>query len=231
MPRKPASPPHALRHIRQAAGKTQQEFAEILGVSRETILSIELGRMKMPSDLALKVRVETGCCLSEKQGPRGKRVFDVKAIAADTMKPYTPADFHEHRESMSDFYNSNPGELLAVCEAAVRAIDLLIHSAQRRGGGVMLAFVKDFEIFLAKSFESFGLAPFFSGYVAEQFGTDGRKKFAALNFPLAPLSTAFSYASSVEEEAAARLSKKNKSDAEVMPAKKKRSSPRRERKP
>jgi DNA-binding XRE family transcriptional regulator len=201
-----------------ATGKTQKEFAAMLGIGRESILSIELGRMKMPSDLALKIRVETGCCLTESTGRRGERIFDVKAVAADTLKKYTPIDFRGHREAMDEFYNSDSEELISMCQGATRAIDLMLHAANRRGGGVMLAFVKDFENFLARTFESFRLASFLEGYVRESYESSAPAKVAAKSFPLAPLSTAYPFPSSVEMDVASKW-KSSKSDAKVMPKK------------
>jgi len=143
----------------------------MLGVSRETVLSIEGRRMKMPSDLALKVRIETGCCLKESKNQRGRPTFDVVAIATSTLKKYKAEDFAEHRQAMNEIYSSDATELTTMCQGATRAVDLLIHAASRRGGSVMLGFLKDLENFLAKSFESYGLRAFLSGYIEEKFSS------------------------------------------------------------
>ncbi|MCM3609772.1 helix-turn-helix transcriptional regulator [Planococcus sp. MERTA32b] len=46
---------HRIKELRTASGWTQEQFAEKLGVSRQTIISIENGRYKPSLELAYKV--------------------------------------------------------------------------------------------------------------------------------------------------------------------------------
>lgn len=51
---------HVRRYRRQAHGMTQQELAERLGVSRQTIISIERGRYNPSVGLALRLAETLG---------------------------------------------------------------------------------------------------------------------------------------------------------------------------
>lgn len=44
-----------LRRLREASGATQAELAAVLGVSRQTVISIEQGRYAPSLDLALRL--------------------------------------------------------------------------------------------------------------------------------------------------------------------------------
>ena len=75
MPRPPTLQVHLRRHRLLADGMTQQELARRVGVSRQTIISIERGRYRPSVELALRlaavfsVKVEELFELSDKERP------------------------------------------------------------------------------------------------------------------------------------------------------------------
>ena len=55
------SPPaNNIARLRRTLGKTQGDFADLLGVSRNTITSVETGRLKLSDKLARRISEETG---------------------------------------------------------------------------------------------------------------------------------------------------------------------------
>ena len=51
---------HPLAVLRQIIGLTQKDFAKLVGKSTTTIQAIELGKLQLSKDLAVKISVETG---------------------------------------------------------------------------------------------------------------------------------------------------------------------------
>ena len=56
---------HPLREIRKTIGASQAVLAEWVGTSRDTILSIETGRLKISPKLAWRIMSATGACPKE----------------------------------------------------------------------------------------------------------------------------------------------------------------------
>jgi len=84
-------PPRILkpsRKIREALGLNQSEMGELLGVSRNTVVKLENGQMKMPRTLAYRYRTVTGCDL--RVGEPSNEAEDILEVMP-TMKgmPYT----------------------------------------------------------------------------------------------------------------------------------------------
>jgi|GEM_PF-604005 DNA-binding XRE family transcriptional regulator len=52
-----------LSSLRGVIGKSQVEFAAMVGVKKETIIYIENGRQKLTTDLANRIRAATGVCI------------------------------------------------------------------------------------------------------------------------------------------------------------------------
>lgn len=74
MPRKP-SHPHVLRDLRNTIGKTQAEFATMVGVKPITINRIENGTLAISALLSIRIQVQTGISISElAKGRRGKLI-------------------------------------------------------------------------------------------------------------------------------------------------------------
>ena len=94
MPRKP-SVSHPLRQIREAVGKTQPEFAQMVGCSTPTIRGIENGQRRVTQELAERIMDETGAwpfCLSE----NWQEAFDLRG------EPYTAVSYLRFKEGLDE---------------------------------------------------------------------------------------------------------------------------------
>jgi len=194
MPRKPSFN-HPLRKIRTAAGWTQGKCAEMLGVSRDTIQSVENGRLPMSDELALRVRAQTGCLLTRRTDPDGKERYHVVAGSVESLGTYTREFFEKHRKGMQSWDSE---DFQSHVKAVINCVNLLMRAAKRRGGGTALAIEHDLEQFLVKTYESYGLKTYLKALLRddvlplfdeEAFDLD----LLVRTFPLAPLSTSYSF--------------------------------------
>jgi transcriptional regulator with XRE-family HTH domain len=89
-----------LRQLRHAIGKTQREFAAIVGVTRHTIESIEINRMKISAILAMRVQracgVDADWLLGDGEEP----------MVNEYGQPWALTDFQEcqERDEAMTFY-------------------------------------------------------------------------------------------------------------------------------
>ncbi len=165
MPRKP-SQTHPLREIRAAAGLSQNQFAQLLGISAEMLKSIENRRARLSNTLAMKVKFHTGCEIGQQPDGKGGVCYVVFAVSSNSWSPYTKADFEEHRQWLKGANTMNhEGSALA----AIRCIDLLFAAAQRRSPATMAAIRSDFEQFVTHVLAQYGLSPFVEGYLREEW--------------------------------------------------------------
>ena len=94
MPRKPSFS-HALRQVREAVGKTQSDFAQMVGCSAPTIRGIENGQRHVTQELAERILDVTGAwpfCLTENWDEACDLYGD----------PYTPVSFLRFKEGLDD---------------------------------------------------------------------------------------------------------------------------------
>ncbi|HIG30485.1 MAG TPA: XRE family transcriptional regulator [Verrucomicrobiales bacterium] len=94
MPKQPKLE-HPLRIIRKTAGFTNQKrFGELVGVSGETIKSVETGRLKISQELASRIMMATGACPLElrKYSSTGKPTGKAQTQFGE---PYSK-EFFEH---------------------------------------------------------------------------------------------------------------------------------------
>lgn len=87
MPRKPSKHSN-LRNLRKVLGLSQVDFAQLLNVSRNTILKIENGQMKLPVALAYKCKLATGCDLRLGDKSQGESKLDI-CLTYGGGKPYS----------------------------------------------------------------------------------------------------------------------------------------------
>ena len=211
MPRKPTFD-HPVRHLRQAIGHTQTEFARLLGVGRDVIQSIENGRRPLSRNLAFKLRRQTGCVLRYTAGDEtGPKAYEVRGLSAATRRKYTKEDFEAHQAILRGFLDEDFGHTI---QAASRCVALLLHAAAARNPGTALALCEDFEQFVTSSFESYKLAPNFRGLLQREWADhnpDLDIEVATKNFPIAPLSTAYSFPVGDATDARPRATAINKS--------------------
>jgi len=206
MPRNPKKI-HPVRKIRNAASLTQAQLASLVGVSKDYIQSIEIGRAPMLPAIALKIARQTGCALSTETKKDGSHRYAVTSYAvsyddAHPFIPYTKETFTAHQEAMRTF---DPGEFEFITDAAVSCVDLLLRMAKRRGMGTVAAIKQDFEVFVAESYRKYGLEPFFRAEIRENWLTYNRDipvDQDVANFPLIPLKVAAKYQRAAPDKAA-----------------------------
>src|SRR5213082_2643402 len=94
-PMRPSPQRHTLAVLRTLIGFTQKEMAAILGCSVPTIQAVELGKLKLSTDLAQRVHFQTGV------SPEWLLATDVsKPPVSSHGKPYTKALFEEMQAAL-----------------------------------------------------------------------------------------------------------------------------------
>jgi transcriptional regulator with XRE-family HTH domain len=153
MPRKPKFV-HPLRIVREAAGKSQPEFAKLFGVSGSYIQAVELGQRKMSDELADAIMLRFGIDRASlgREIPKsligsGKAWFVLRSFRgseenirqglAELFQQYTEVQkVREPRERLRrcvDFWQNSviPGwEFWKVRDALQRKLDLLLEAAE-----------------------------------------------------------------------------------------------------
>lgn len=81
-----------MRLVRKAIGKTQPQFGRMIGVSGETIKSIEIGRIKISRELSLRVRFTTGIDLDKARiRPNGCLYERGELLSEETIRAHAKA--------------------------------------------------------------------------------------------------------------------------------------------
>ena len=110
-------PHEGLKKLRYVLGKSQEQFAAMIGVSVDTIRSIETGRARLTEKVDTKIRLATGATFFES----GPRVYDLgpgevapprKELepgkvgtvgrASLVLGPYSKQSFEAHRKNLPD---------------------------------------------------------------------------------------------------------------------------------
>ena len=183
-----------------ATGLTQEQFARRLGVSKDTVLSIENRRLKMSSELALKVKFHTGCQIKTEQCTNGHWEHSVEPISENTCTEYTQEDFKEHDQLRS---NSMAATFTNSLRGAGRSIDLLLHAALRRNLATAQSIRTELEQFWIRIFADYGLEPELRDLLKEEWNeeTDLKITAAVKRFGSIPLALSVQFPSSLERKA------------------------------
>jgi transcriptional regulator with XRE-family HTH domain len=123
-------PNQALRELRKIIGRTQGEFAVMIGASKDAVASWELGRNKLSPQFARRIEFATG--VKEESLLRGRGRL-VTYIPFQGHHPFTAETFTRYRESYwgrSD--EAAAQQHLKHCEDA---LSLLFMAAAKPGGG------------------------------------------------------------------------------------------------
>jgi hypothetical protein len=170
-------------------------------VSKDTILSIENGRLKMSSELALKVKFHTGCQIKTERGTDGHWKHSIAPISENTWAEYTEEDFKEHEQMRS---HSTGASFAMSLRGAGRSIDLLLHAALRRDLATAQSIRIELEQFLIRIFADYGLEPELRGLLNEEWNkeeNDLNITAAAKRFASIPLGLSVQFPSSLERKA------------------------------
>jgi len=200
MPRKSSRPTHPLRTIRIAAKLSQEKFAKKLGVSKDTILSIECGRLKMSNELALKVKFHTGCQIKSERNSDGRLEHSITTISDQTLGEYTHEDFEQHEQMRSE---SAQIAFASSVRGAGRSVDLLLRAAQRRSLATAQSVRVDLERFIVRIFADYDLSAFLEGLFREECAQEEglNAAEAVKSFASVPLVLSLRFRSRLEFEA------------------------------
>jgi len=89
-------PNHAVREVRSLLDQTQSEFAAMIGVSQDAVVSWELGRNKLSRKFARRIALATG--VEEKSLLSGRTSVSTYVLGQGSV-PFTAETFAEHRKS------------------------------------------------------------------------------------------------------------------------------------
>ena len=179
MPRPPtkSSPVRELRE--EILQLSQEQFGKLIGVSKSTIEKIENQKLNLSRDLILKIRHQTGCVVPPLiRGVQSKKIFNFD------LKPFTREDYQEYLENNQTTLINLDDNI----EAAKAALEFLLRSANRTKK--IRPLLEEFERFVSKRFEDFGLQPYFAGLLKENFEIPSLEECTMINnFHLAPISS------------------------------------------
>ena len=98
------APRHTLAVLRGIIGHSQQELADLVGRSPRTIQAIEIGRLPLSEDLAVRVSHETGVSMQWLLGGD----LDAMPQTAMSDRPFDKAIFDDTRSSIAAGADPNP---------------------------------------------------------------------------------------------------------------------------
>lgn len=116
----------SLKNLRKTIGKSQQDFAELIGVSLDLIKSVESGRAPVTRKLATKIQVATAAVIGESRiGANGFGEFEPlknNAVICGWKKggvvPFTIKAFFYYRQSVRPDRDDLVKRLKIICQAA-----------------------------------------------------------------------------------------------------------------
>ena len=124
MPLPPKLPNHPLRLLRVTLGLSRKQFAEVIGVAADTIVSLENDRLPMSERLARRICLITGAHYRELvKGKEGK-------LRNVDGKPYDPTKYYRRRELLS----FAPKKITAKHSSRLcRHVEALLSAAAKKG--------------------------------------------------------------------------------------------------
>jgi DNA-binding XRE family transcriptional regulator len=106
--------PTRLKALRELVGVTQAAFAALIGVSVESVKSIETGRLRISENLALKIQGVTGAMMAP---PKAGEEIDFTGNDI-TGARYTDTTFINWRAAASNFVEARADFFAAACRKA-----------------------------------------------------------------------------------------------------------------
>ncbi len=144
-----------VRELRQILGQTQDEFAAMIGASKDTVVSWETGRNRVSAGMARRISLVTG--VEEKGLSSGKGPLLTRGVWP--RRPFTVEEFKRHQERFWGGSLKNGVRLqLDRCQ---EALELLLNAAVTGGEQAGLArltgLVDAFNQWCQEAREDFGL--------------------------------------------------------------------------
>jgi transcriptional regulator with XRE-family HTH domain len=119
-------PNQAVRALRKTIGLTQAEFAAMIGVSKDAVVSWEIGRNELSATFARRIALVTGV-----DGRTLRLGISVPFSQAEDCHEYTKADFERHQRTEWSGSDEAQAERLARCQDT---LELLFRAAARPEG-------------------------------------------------------------------------------------------------
>ena len=116
----------AVRALRKIIGLTQAEFAVMIGVSKDAVVSWETGRNELSATFARRIALVTGV-----DGRTLRLGVSVPFSQAADAHVYTKEDFERHQRTEWSGTEEAQAERLARCQDT---LELLFRAAARAGG-------------------------------------------------------------------------------------------------
>jgi transcriptional regulator with XRE-family HTH domain len=123
---KQLQPNEAVRALRKTIGLTQAEFATLIGVSKDAVVSWELGRNELSATFARRIALVTGV-----DGRMLRLGISVPFSQAEDAHVYTKEDFERHQATEWSGTEEAQAERLAHC---MDTLELLFRAAARTDG-------------------------------------------------------------------------------------------------
>ena len=123
-------PNKSVRELRKTIGQTQAEFAAMLGASKDTVVSWELGRNKLSPQFARRIWFATGA--ESETLLRGRGGVTSAGYPAE-RQPYTAKTFAQHRKT--NWGRSDEAAVRHHLKHCVDALRMLFLAAVRPAGG------------------------------------------------------------------------------------------------
>ncbi|MCU0786373.1 MAG: helix-turn-helix transcriptional regulator [Verrucomicrobia bacterium] len=114
--------------LRKILGQTQEEFAAMIGISRDAVASWECGRNALSAGYARRIAHATGVSPQSLLGTGPLWVH-----LAQPRRPYTAAEFQQHRKHY--WGDSDQKSALRQLGPGTDALELLFRAAARAGEG------------------------------------------------------------------------------------------------
>jgi len=123
-------PHETLKELRRIIGRTQAEFAAMIGASKDTVVSWEAGRNRLSAGFARRIELATGV-----DGTLLLKGVSVPMTGAGLGDPriYRAEDFTRHRET--DWGRSDEESAQRHLERCADALEVLFKAAAKPAGG------------------------------------------------------------------------------------------------
>ena len=129
-------PNRTITRLRKIIKKTQPQFATMLGVSKDTIVSVENGRNRLTSRLAKRIYIATGALPSSLEANTGEVLAQDHATRGPVM-PYTKDYFEHWRKTAMGVTDNDPESRDKAAESMFDLtkdrIEVLLVAATRSG--------------------------------------------------------------------------------------------------
>jgi transcriptional regulator with XRE-family HTH domain len=176
-------PNRTVTQLRKIIKKTQEQFALMLGVSKDTIVSVENGRNRLTPRLAKRIHIATGALpdsLLENKGNLLARAYELHGPAV----PYTKGYFDQWRRisvgSLDDNQATRDRSAERMFDLTKDRIEVLLVAATRSGlsgRDRFPAVLQSLDEWIDTVYHDFGLAAEVDAVIRERTYEKGKGKF------------------------------------------------------